>query len=136
MAKKNGTTYVLDKDGNPVAHLTETTLNISQEVIDASTKDSEGWVERLHGQRDSSIDLNLAYDKDSSENTYEFVKAITDREKPTIKFYTTDPSGALTYSNSMLVEGDVSLEAPLEDLVESGLTLVGDGKPTINKISS
>lgn len=49
MAKINGTSFLLLVDGNAIGSTRTSSLNISVDLPDTSTKDSGGWEENLSG---------------------------------------------------------------------------------------
>ena len=50
MAKFNATDLILKVNGTPIAHSTSATLNINQDLPDATSKDSAGWSENIRGK--------------------------------------------------------------------------------------
>ena len=62
MARIDGRTLRLQIDGDTVACAKECTLNIDQDLPDASCKDDAGWNAHINGQKGWSVDVTALLD--------------------------------------------------------------------------
>lgn len=58
MAAISGTAVVLYANGQPIAMQRGLSVSFNNSMIDASSKESEGWWEGIAGQKDAKIDFN------------------------------------------------------------------------------
>jgi len=123
--KFNGTDILVYVDGVAVAHATSHTLNISANMIDATTKGSAGWTDVLPGLRDWSIDCEGLVAYDAAEGFDEAFDDLSARTQVVVKF-STEETGDTRYTGNAYVS-DLSQSAPLEDVVSMSLTFNGDG---------
>ena len=65
MAKINGTDILVSTAAGVIGGATSHTLNINTDLPDATTKDSAGWAENIHGLRDWSVDIDALVDPDN-----------------------------------------------------------------------
>jgi predicted secreted protein len=130
----NGTTILLRADGNPLALLTNTTLNIEQDLPDASSKDASGWADHVNGQRSFSIDVDgLADFTATTGNANIISNFIANRSNVSFRFATTT-SGQLQYSGTVSM-ASVSITAENEQTATLSGSLTGKGALTIGTVS-
>jgi predicted secreted protein len=130
----NGTTILLRADGNPLALLTDTTLNIEQDLPDSTTKDSGGWADHINGLRSFSIDVDgLADFTGTTGNAKILTDFITGRENVSFRFATTT-SGQLQYSGTVSL-ASISITAPNEDTATLTGSMTGKGALTVGTVS-
>ena len=98
MAKFNVTDLILKIDGTAVAHCTEATLTINQDLPDATTKSSGGWAEHINGLRDWEVSVAGLTDYSASGGT-QLADMILNRDNAEIVFDTTT-SGDVTYTGT------------------------------------
>jgi len=127
MAKVNGTVMLIQSGADTLLWTKSCTLNVEQDLPDATTKDSAGWAEHINGLRSWSIDFDGAWDISGSGLTpNEVVAIIVGRTADaTVKFgtsaaFATGWTGAATVKN-------ISISAPMEDTVTFSGQLVGNG---------
>ena len=126
MAKINGTLLLVYVNGTVIAAQSSVTLNVSQELFDASTKDSGGWTEHGNGQRafDISID-GLASTTGLSDS--ELVEFINDRKDLLVVI-----EGGLDSSYVMKASmASVSLTGPSEEALTITGSITGNGSPAL-----
>lgn len=133
MAQINGTTIILDVDGNPVAMLTDTTLNIAQDLPDASNKDSGGWAEHINGQRSWDVSLDGHADMRNKENVETLYDLIANRSQVDIEVKT-EVTGDVTFTGTASL-ADMSLGAPNEDVATVSGSLTGTGALSKSSVS-
>lgn len=132
-APYNGTTIILDVGGNPLLLLTDTTLNIEQDLPDASHKGSQGWADHIHGQRSWTIDVDGWADLAHGANIETIWDSIDDREAVSIEF-APDESGAIKFTGSASASS-LSIGAPNEDTATASGSLTGKGPLTKETVS-
>lgn len=133
MAQINGTTIILDVDSNPIAMLTDTTLNIAQDLPDASNKDSGGWAEHINGQRSWDISLDGHADMGDQKNVETLYDLIANRSQVTVEVKTS-VTGDVTFTGTASL-ADMSLGAPNEDVATVGGSLTGTAALSKSSVS-
>ena len=128
MAKFNATNLILKISGTPVAHSTSATLNINQDLPDATTKDSSGWSENIRGLREFSIDVEGLPDYTASFGVDELADLIISRADAEFEFGTgttgdTKITGTVNLSS-------LTQDAPMEDVASFSGSLTGTGALT------
>lgn len=130
----NGTTVIYSQAGSPLAMLTNTTLNINQELPDASNKDSGGYADHINGQRNWDISVDgVASFVATTGNIDVLASAITNRTNVTVKF-APSTAGQVQFTGQASVSG-LSITAPNEDTVTISGTITGKGALTKGLVS-
>lgn len=134
MAKINGSVIIPQIGGDAVLHTTNATLTIDVDLPDATTKDSAGWADHIHGLRNFSLTIEgyAAYNA-TTGNVADLLDLIIDRTSATFQFA---PSGA----GNTMVSGSVSLAnlelgANMEETASLSSTLTGKGALTVSTTS-
>lgn len=135
MAKLNGTGLLVYVGSNAIAGTRSFTLNLSQDTPDATTKDSEGWKEVIEGLREWSVDFDGLFDATATEGFEERMDAIIDRDGSVTLKMSTEESGD-TYWTGSAVMSNMTLDAPMEDVVSFSGTFVGNGALSKATVSS
>lgn len=133
MAAINGTTIILDLDGNPLALMTESTLNVDQDLPDSSSKDDSGWANHVNGQRSWSIDLSGRADMGNNANVETLADLIMNRSNVDVEF-ATSTSGDVKFTGTVSL-ANMSVTAPNEDVVGVDGSLTGQGAITKTAVS-
>tara|TARA_Y100000593_G_C4321560_1_gene344097 strand:+ start:2582 stop:2980 length:399 start_codon:yes stop_codon:yes gene_type:complete len=128
MAKFNATNLILKISGTPVAHSTSATLNINQDLPDATSKDSSGWSENIRGLRDWSIDVEGLTDYSASFGADELADLIISRADAEIEFGTGTASDT-KYTGTVNLSS-LTQDAPMEDVASFSGSLTGTGALT------
>lgn len=131
----NGTNLVLKAiaDGGTLAtigHTTSCSMSITQDLPDATTKDSAGYAENINGLRSFEISFDGLVDYTDSQNAAEFINHIKDRDKLDFSFGT-------AASGDQLIEGEcrvasIEVSGEMESAVTYSGTLTGTGALTIS----
>lgn len=131
----NGTNLVLKAiaDGGTLAtigHTTSCSMSITQDLPDATTKDSSGYAENIGGLRSFEISFDGLVDYTDSQNAAEFINHIKDRDKLDFSFGT-------AASGDQLIEGEcrvasIEVSGEMESAVTYSGTLTGTGALTIS----
>lgn len=124
MAKINGTLVLVSVDGDVIGGSTSHTLNINVDLPDATTKDSDGWAENIHGLRDWSIDIDALHDPDNPALDDTIIGYIIARTEVDVEFET---DGGTTYTGKGKFS-TVSKNADMEQPVSYSVTIVGNGE--------
>lgn len=86
MAVKNGTDVLLQVGGTVVNATTTSSLDLSVDMIDVTTKDSSGSKEYIAGEDDATIQLEGFYDPAATYNFSQLFTAITGKASATLTF--------------------------------------------------
>ena len=100
MAKFNGQLIIMNLDGTPIAHEIDSELSISQNLIDATTKDSSNWAEQIKGTRTASFTVSGLIDYSSSFGVDELADMIVSAQSALFVFATTT-SGDTSYTGTV-----------------------------------
>ena len=127
MAKVNGTDMTIYSGSDVILHSKSCTLNIEQDLPDATTKGSSGWEEHINGLRRWTIDFDGAWDVSGAGMTpNELIAIIVARtEDATVKFGTS-ASAATGWTGTATVK-NISISAAMEDVATFSGQLVGNG---------
>ncbi len=129
MARINGDAILVTDDGVTFAHATNAVLNIEQELLDATTKDSSRWKEHIRGDRSATIDVEGLVDFGNSTGGFEGLEdMISDGATSSIVFKGST-SGDLTYTGTCDVSS-LSMNAPHNGVVSYSGTLQVTGTLT------
>ena len=128
MARINGRTLRLQLDGNTVACAKTCTLNIEQELPDATCKDSAGAKEHINGNYGWSLDVTALLDFASTVGITELGTSIINGTSFTALFTTgvsndTEWTGTVDPSSLQVTAGD-------GEVIEYSGTLQGTGALT------
>ena len=128
MAKINGTLVAIMSGSDKVLTTTSATLNLSQNLFDATTKDSAGWGEHGNGLRNWSISFDGKYDTAGSGLTpNEILAAIIARTADTVvKFTTNDPTNTVGWTGNGTF-ATCAITGPMEEATTFSGTITGNG---------
>lgn len=127
MAKVNGTTMLIQSGSDTLLWTKSCTLNIEQDLPDATTKDSSGWAEHINGLRSWTIDFDGAWDVSGSGMTpNELIAIIVGRTADATVKFGTSAAFATGFTGSATVK-NISVSAPMEDTATFSGQLVGNG---------
>lgn len=101
MAKIKGGDLILSKGGTAIAHTTSFTLNLSQDLPEATSMDSQEWSEFLRGQRSWTISFDGLAEWGTGDEVDTLADMIIDdaRVEETVTF-TTGETGNVSFSGS------------------------------------
>ena len=121
----NGTNLVLQVEGNEIGHTTSCSLSLSNDLPEATTKDSNGYAEHIAGviSGELSFDGLVAYD--DTTNTIQLNDFINARTQITCVFGTTTTGDAIYTAEGFLnnVETSAEMESPVS--YSGSITLTG-----------
>ena len=133
MAAINGTLYLLSLEGTPLAMQTDATLNLEQDLPDATHKLSGGWADHINGLRSWSIDVDGRLSGLAGGNFGLLFNLVTNRSNVAMEF-ASEVTGYVKVTGIVSL-GSVSLGAPLEDTAPFSGTLTGKGPLTMAIVS-
>ena len=133
MAKVVGKDFAVYADGVKVGDNRECTLNVSQTLLDATSKDDANWMARLPSMREWSIDVTTLYDETNSFDVVDAIDLILNATLVQVEFSIGTNGTTYWYGNAYLATGSVS--APMADLATGGLTFQNDGALNKGSIS-
>ena len=130
MALINGTNLVIKVGGLPIMKATTASLELSVDMPDATTKDSQGWAEFFAGVRSFTLSSDglIDYATSASVETDELVGMLIARSPIAIEF-ATSTAGDMKLSGSAYVSS-ISQTADMESPSGFSVTFQGTGALT------
>lgn len=119
-----------DSKWNLVGGLRDNGLNISQESIDASCKDSDGWGESIAGTRswESGTEIVVKTENEGDAIIEEWVLSeALQEEVPALKFAFVNVIDK-TYYSGFGVVNSYELSASYDDVMTKSISITGTGK--------
>jgi len=86
MALLNSSNFLLYNGETPLGHSKSTTFNLSQDLLDTTNKDSEGWSEFIAGVRSGKLKTEGLTDYSNALNYEQLVDLLITRAPLTIYF--------------------------------------------------
>jgi len=127
VSNDGGTTYL------KFAEAREMTLNVEDELIDATSHDSAAWREFINGLRNWTVDLEGLYiSTDATQNN--IFTAITAKTLLKVQFRVKDTSGEDQFSGDVRVSTFVPT-MPNDDAAASTVNLQGTGALTKGSVA-
>jgi predicted secreted protein len=77
----NGTNLLLKVEGTVVGHTTSCTMSVSNDMADATTKDSSGWSESIAGLKSGEITFDGLVDYSDANNAEQLLDLLIARTK-------------------------------------------------------
>jgi len=124
----NGTLIALYKDGTKVTHSTNVSLDIAQDIIPTTTKDSGGWKEGIPGLRSATGSGDFFFSEDGAVNFEDFYDEVNTRSTFTA-LWSSNVSGDVTYSGTANVTG-IGLSGGVEDAMTYNVSFELTGATT------
>lgn len=127
MAKLNGTNMLVVVDGVTLAGTKSFTLTLDVDLPDATSKDSAGWAENIHGLRSWSVDFDGLYDPSLTYNAEEVFDEIDERDEVFLEMAVIDGTGGgLVFSGNAKIKS-LTLTADQEATVTMSGSFTGNG---------
>jgi len=133
MAKVAGKNFAVYVDGDKVGDCRDCTLNISQALIDATSKDDANWLARLPSNREWSVDVTALFDETNDPDVVDLVDLILNATEVTVEF--SQGSVGTTYWYGEAYATTTNVSAPMSDITTGGITFQGTGALTKASIS-
>jgi predicted secreted protein len=124
MAYINGTQMLVKVDNVVVAGCKNVTVNVNVDLPDASTKDSAGWEENIHGRRNWSVDFDGLYNPAATLSANELIDLITTRDEVTLVILLATSGSYLT---GLAQLQKFSMAGPAESPITISGTFKGNG---------
>ena len=118
MATISGTNIVVSINGTTIGHSLALVLDLGQDLPDASSRNSLGWKEHIHGVRNASLSIGGLTDYSDSMNFNQLASFIISRESISFRFTS---SGAVFYGEASVE--DIEELATFEEVVSYNLDL-------------
>jgi hypothetical protein len=127
MAKLNGTKMLLLVGSTTIGATKSFTLDLKEANIDASSKDSAGWTDRLGGKRDWSVSFDGLYDPSGVYNYEQIFDLINGRTRVFLEMAVIDGTGGSEKYSGYAYPNGCSLTAPSEEVITISGGFDGDG---------
>lgn len=127
MAKINATDLLVYVGATPIAHSTSATINIEQDLPDATTKDSGGWADHINGLKSWSVDFDGLVDYSASYGAEELFDNLKNKNNVTLRWST----GSGSYWEGTASLASLSMTADMESPISYSGTFTGKG--TLNR---
>lgn len=133
MGKINGTVIIPLLDTDAVVHTTSATLSLEVDLPDATTKDSGGYADHIHGLRSWSLTIEGYSAYDSAGNVIPLSDLYLNRTSADMEF-APDDSGGRKFTGGVSL-ASLELGAPMEETATLSSTLTGKGTLTASVVS-
>jgi predicted secreted protein len=121
--KQTGYQMEISISSSVVALARDVTLNLSSNVVGATTRGGDGWEENIQGLKKWSVDMEMVYIADDAG--YQALRTAFNTGA-NVDVILTDKQGN-TETGTAIVN-DMGRPEPLDDLVTVNVTLTGDGE--------
>lgn len=119
-------------DDVAVGCATSVSLSLSQEMVDATCKSSDGWQDMLPGQRNWTAEVSGLVIYENLFNVKEAAELIVNQTKVTLKF-STEVTGDTRFTGNAYAT-EFGTEAALEDTATYSLSFQGVGPLTVEAV--
>lgn len=127
MAKLNGTKMLVIVNGTAIGASKSFTLEIRETNIDTSSKDSEGWTDRIAGKRDWSVNFDGLYDPAGVYNFEQLFDGVDSRTRVLLEMAIIDGTGGGDLYKGYAYPSGVSLTATAEEAITYSGSFEADG---------
>jgi predicted secreted protein len=124
MPKINATDLLVYVGAVPIAHSTSATINIEQDLPDATTKDSGGWADHINGLKSWSVDFDGLVDYSASYGVEELFDNLSNKNNVTLRWST--GSGSFWQGSASIAT--LSMTADMESPISYSGTFTGKGQ--------
>ena len=128
----NGTNLILQVEGNPLGHTTSCSLSLSNDLPEATTKDSNGFQEVIAGVISGELSFDGLVDYSDTANAIELADYLLARTQITCVFGTSVTGDAIYTAEGYLssVEQSAEMESPVS--YSGSITLTGAITKSVN----
>jgi hypothetical protein len=121
----NGTNLLLSVEGNVLGHTTSCSLSLSNDLPEATTKDSNGFQEVIAGVISGELSFDGLVDYSDTANAIELADFLLARTQITCVFGTAETGDAIYTAEGYLssVEQSAEMESPVS--YSGSITLTG-----------
>ena len=121
----NGTNLILTVEGSTVGHTTSCSLSLSNDLPEATTKDSSGFQEVIAGVMSGEISFEGLIAYDDSSNAIEMADFLLARTQLTCVFGTATTGDDVFTAEGFLSSVEMSAEAESPVSYSGSITLTG-----------
>lgn len=118
--------------GSLVGKSTSATLNVNSNLLDASTKESAGWLEQLAGQKSWDCSSEALVDFSLTYGVSELYTAFVAGTEVTLVFG--EGTGAVAKFEGSAIVSSISINAANEELATVSVTFSGTGALTASNL--
>lgn len=127
MAALNGTKMLVVVSGTTIGATKSFTLDIRETNIDASSKDSAGWTDRIAGKRDWSVSFDGLYDPAGVYNFEQLFDGLDTRTRVLLEMAVIDGTGGSELYKGYAYPAGLALTAGTEDAITYSGSFEADG---------
>lgn len=128
MSKVHGKNFAVFVDSDKVGDCRDCTLNVNQNLPDATSKDDGNWAAHLNGMRDWSIDVEHLWDEDNTFDAVDMIDLILNASSVTVEFSVgSNGADGDTYFYGTASLASDSISAPLDDVTSGSASFTGNG---------
>ena len=121
----NGTNLILKVEGATLGHTTSCSLNLSNDLPEATSKDSSGFQEVIAGAMSGEISFDGFVKYDDSSNAIEMADFLLSRTQLTCVFGTAATGDEIYTAEGFLSSVEMSAEAESPVTYSGSITLTG-----------
>jgi hypothetical protein len=121
----NGTNLIITVEGSTVGHTTSCTFSLSNDLPEATTKDSNGFQEVIAGVMSGEISFEGLVAYDDSANAIEMADFLLARTQLTCVFGTAETGDEVYTAEGFLSSVEMSAEAESPVSYSGSITLTG-----------
>lgn len=133
MAKVDGKLMVLQFENVAIVGRTTGSMNMTADMLDATTADSAGWKEFVAGEKNATLSVGGLYDPDAAEGTSEAIAAMIAGTYLTWKYGQTG-AGQTYWTGEGLITS-VSIQGDKNTLTSYTVEIQNTGAVTENVVS-
>jgi predicted secreted protein len=128
----NGTNLLLKVGETVVGHTTSCTLSVSNDMADATTKDSQGWSESLAALKSGEISFDGLVDYSDANNAEQLLDLLMARTKVTCVFGTATTGDSVYTAQGFVSSLEQSAEMEAAVTFSGTITLTGAITKSVN----
>lgn len=128
MAKNIGTDVLIELDDVAIVGITDQSISISRDLLDATDKDSANAKEYEYGEYGGTVSVTTHWDEAAAEGVSEAFANLTGGSKPVIKWGKTG-SGSKYFTGTGLISG-LSINAPKNEMATATFDFTFSGAIT------
>jgi predicted secreted protein len=128
----NGTNLLLKVEGTVVGHTTSCTLSVTNDMADATTKDSSGWSESLAALKSGEISFDGLVDYSDANNAEQLLDLLIARTQVTCVFGTATTGDSIYTAEGFISSLEQSAEMEAAVTFSGTITLTGAIVKSVN----
>jgi len=128
----NGTNLLLKVEGTVVGHTTSCTLSVTNDMADATTKDSSGWSESLAALKSGEISFDGLVDYSDANNAEQLLDLLIARTMVTCVFGTATTGDSIYTAEGFISSLEQTAEMEAAVTFSGSITLTGAIVKSVN----